>query len=325
MYSFKKIFSFVILLFSINLDASANAGNDRGNGGDAYCAEYIDLVGRVGRVAKSKGQSTLKNAHASLNLSDVLDISTNLRCEPIEAMDRIARTKAEKDGYLTTLNTPKWSELSFEQKLKLVSHEMLIGLGVEGEGQYGKSLKLYDVVYSSDEFSKYKRSEVTEESPRKLLDGARIKITPITWMQGPSGGFYKDYIGWTIEPLSVEVYESKSAGVSLFVGPYFNAAASYFDYTNQKIKKNWFDPDTWHWDYGFIGMAVFKTNSIFTFGVGPQLGYSGIKSGFMYGAVVNLNFEKAIFNLFDVGYQMQFNRAAGYGSINLGFQLGYTL
>ncbi len=143
---------FVIALASTwhSPNAHAKEGGSDGSGGGFYCGQYSEYVTDIITALETIGQKEIDRVNATIRLVDLLPIKENIKCIPVETLDRIARSNS--DTYTTQLHWQDWrDEKSDFEKYRLAAHEISVMAEYENigdDGEYNKTtpaiMYLYD-------------------------------------------------------------------------------------------------------------------------------------------------------------------------------------
>jgi len=135
---------FIISLGLFQIQTTAHAGNESSGGGDEACIEYYDKVNNVAKAFIRLGDDVLQKAHPRLIKDELLEAARSLKCEPVMELDRTARTFLSQRK--TQLLKPAWVKLTYLERYRLSAHELMVVLGIEDDGEYSVSTRLFSRV-----------------------------------------------------------------------------------------------------------------------------------------------------------------------------------
>jgi hypothetical protein len=133
-----------VLLIGLSSSAYAGKGGVDGGGGDARCAEYVDLANSIANTLVTIGQSHVSTVSSVIKVADVQRISRSLKCLPVNQLDRQARSYADDNH--TDLLVSAWSQLNGVQKLRLTAHELSVLASYESDGEYSESASMFQLL-----------------------------------------------------------------------------------------------------------------------------------------------------------------------------------
>jgi hypothetical protein len=177
--STKVSFPFFALTLFVTLMGSAHAGPRSGGGGDPRCAEFSNLMGEVVKTLAIVGQDKLNSINPLVRLEDLIKVKRNLRCLPVEELDREA-ISYPADGH-TDLLVSEWENQGMREKLSLTTHEMCVLAGYENDGEYYVSEDLVKAVRAN---SRKINDQMNAEQVIENNDGSTTFVRPFAVMNG---------------------------------------------------------------------------------------------------------------------------------------------
>lgn len=138
----------------IALAATPIFGGQEGKGGDPYCAEFSDSLGRIAAALKTMGQEKINLVNAVINESDLWNIKKRFKCKPVDQLDRQAKSFSAKTE--THLDWQKFRDLKFYNRIRLIAHELCVLAEYEGDGEYFVSDDLMRLLTENSEYFKFK-------------------------------------------------------------------------------------------------------------------------------------------------------------------------
>ncbi|NUM88236.1 MAG: hypothetical protein HUU37_03440 [Bdellovibrionales bacterium] len=119
-------------------------GGVSGGGGDARCAEYVQLAGRVAMALKTVGSKNVRASNGVIDVDQIWNIRRAVKCIPSEKLNRQAISYPKKNE--TKLDVAKWEKMSKYEKLRLVMHELSVLAGYEKDGEYFVSEDMEEIL-----------------------------------------------------------------------------------------------------------------------------------------------------------------------------------
>ena len=139
MMNMKKQSIFLSLTLAAALSFNSSTlfakGDVDGGGGDARCAEYLDITAKVAIALKKIGQEKISKENPIIKADEIWNIRrAPLKCLPGKDLDRQARSYPDKK--LTKLDVEKWEKMNRYEKIRLAMHELSVLARYEGDGEY---------------------------------------------------------------------------------------------------------------------------------------------------------------------------------------------
>ncbi len=216
-----RVIASMAVFAAISPPTLASTGKEGGNGGDARCAEYSDMIGRIASALLTIGQAKVDQANVIVRVDDLWKIKRSLKCLPVKALDRQARSYSSESR--TELLAESWAGLSLVQKIRLSAHELAVLANYEADGEYFISESMIEILAKNSQFFKNAtRAEQVVENP----DGSISFVRPFFLDSGgtmvpfgaecKSWNFVQDQGGdgdWLLQPTS-----SLAEGICKFFG-----------------------------------------------------------------------------------------------------------
>jgi hypothetical protein len=183
-----KYFLIALLQLGTFSVAIADTGGEVGNGGDSRCADYTNIAGKIAVELLQIGQDRIDDVNKVINVDEIWKIKKGLRCIPVTALDRQARSYP--DGH-TELLVKEWEKLTIGQKVRLTAHELAVIAGYESDGEYFISESIVElVVKSSSYFNKAIFLETLKTKSKSVIENSDGSYTLIYPEDRINGGWY---------------------------------------------------------------------------------------------------------------------------------------
>lgn len=163
----------VALMFALPLLASVSQANsslqqssqrlqgtNSGGGGNASCAEYSDLLGKVAYSLNQLGQREASKSVSIINVASLWEIKRSLKCLPVLDQPRTAYSVPKTRT--TTLLYKEWDLLTLVSKVRLVVHELAVLAEYEGDGEYFVSEDIMKLLSEKTKFLTSRNCEIQE-------------------------------------------------------------------------------------------------------------------------------------------------------------------
>lgn len=123
-----------VLNFGVAL-CNANAQATGSHGGDARCQEFYAMASEVSIDLAKIGQPEINKVNSLINVAVIRSqVMKPLEVLPAHNLDRQALSNPSTD--VTQLDVEAWMQLSQNEKIKLVTHELMVLSMAESDGEY---------------------------------------------------------------------------------------------------------------------------------------------------------------------------------------------
>ncbi len=206
--SFRSTLSPVLAVLTLTaaIPSLSYAGAGSGGGGDPRCSEYSNVMGNIIKALALAGQDKINSVNPLIRLDDLIKIKQNLKCLPVEELDREARSYPA-DGH-TDLVVDEWEKQGLYEKVNLTAHELSVLAGYENDGEYFVSEDIVKIVRdSSQKMNNLMSAEQVIDNP----DGSVTLIRPFAVIEGKKTYFATETRTTTGYFLFVTIGSSKSS------------------------------------------------------------------------------------------------------------------
>lgn len=115
-----------------------------GNGGDSRCAEFYQLASRLSVELVKIGQARIDKVNPLIQAARMRAIVKTLKVLPARDLNRQAISDSATNT--TWLDVRQYRYLTLVEKVRLVSHELMVLAGIESDGEYAVSEDLSNLV-----------------------------------------------------------------------------------------------------------------------------------------------------------------------------------
>ena len=168
----KKWITLGLAILALINSASSYADREVGNGGDSRCAEFYAIASQISIALTKTGQTAIDRTNPAIQASKVREQLARLKVLPAHRLDRQAIT--DPSTAVTHLDVRKWKRIDdYAERVRLVSHELMVLTSVEFEGDYQISKDLFQLLTHSRYFLSLRVARSVEN-----YDGSVSIVTP---------------------------------------------------------------------------------------------------------------------------------------------------